>query len=423
MSDVPQDAQDNAVGSPENPAQPEMITRAPFGERIVNNLKQLWAKVVVRVTSFSRRAWLVMGASVLVFVSLLGAGAVAMRVEVPNLDGLSAAEAQAAVEAAGLSWDGELISWARYLDEAFQVVNRQDPSSGSVVWRGSKVDITMEPMPVVVPDLSGETYGRAAVELELLGLRIDADFEDAPGAKSWKVLSQSPAAGLESRAGEQIEVVLDLPLIAVPNLVGRTLGEADEALNRLGLLTRSDVVGAEDDWEVAGQAPPVGELIEYGDWVEVQVLPPIIEVPSVVGLGRDEAVRTLEAAGFTVQLSPESSSYDWTVASQVPGGASGAREGSAVQVTLNEPRIVFSVTGNGSRAVITWTVPGNSFSIGQDTNARVPWSMSFPMTSGYRGNLSAQMMNGSSITCTITVNGRVTQQITSTGQYAIAMCG
>jgi serine/threonine-protein kinase len=366
---------------------------------------------------------------ILVAIGALGAVAVvvlailANRVEVPDLTGLDQSSASEAVQESGLSLDETKTEWEFSVNRDFQVVAVQTPAAGETVWRGSQVQLQMQPMSVEVSDVLGLSFSEARDVLGPLGLGIKTEFKDDPVANGWVVLQQSLRPGSTAKAGDDIVLELDVPDIEVPQVVGLTLGAATSALEAIGFETLAGSGGAESEWEVMAQDASAGDRLRYGGTVRLDVLPPLVEVPNVAGLGLSEAEALLEEAGFSVELRPENAEYDWKVQTHSPAGGTQAREGSAVILTLSEPRIVFTVNGNGTRALITWSVPGGSFSIGQENNARLPWTISFPMTSGYKGNLSAQMLNGSSITCTITVNGRVTSQITSTGAYSIASCG
>jgi hypothetical protein len=109
------------------------------------------------------------------------------------------------------------------------------------------------------------------------------------------------------------------------------------------------------------------------------------------------------------------------VTSQDPAADTIVVPGTSVTITLEPESTVYEVVGNGSRASVTW-IPPNSYNISQDTNATLPWRMSFPTGSGY-GNFNAQILNGNSVTCNIYVNGKLVKTATSTGQYAVVMCG
>jgi hypothetical protein len=81
--------------------------------------------------------------------------------------------------------------------------------------------------------------------------------------------------------------------------------------------------------------------------------------------------------------------------------------------------ITYRISGNGSSALITYSVDG---SIEQANDASIPWSKVIP-TGGIALVLSAQDKDGTAITCEIIgVDGSVLSRHTSTGAYAIAQC-
>ena len=77
----------------------------------------------------------------------------------------------------------------------------------------------------------------------------------------------------------------------------------------------------------------------------------------------------------------------------------------------------------GSTVTLTWgaegTRSGRPDSLGGHFSAEHPGSFG----KYDRGNFSAQMNNGSSITCNMYVNGELIETNTSTGAYAIVSCG
>jgi beta-lactam-binding protein with PASTA domain len=95
---------------------------------------------------------------------------VAIGVEVPNLSGLSAADAQRAVAERGLSFeDTDQETDTAPAGQVFQ----QQPASGTRVTRGSRVLATVAVVvQVLVPSVVGLPRQRAAAVLEAAGLRI-----------------------------------------------------------------------------------------------------------------------------------------------------------------------------------------------------------------------------------------------------------
>nr|WP_223169471.1 PASTA domain-containing protein [Microbacterium sp. MF43] len=143
-----------------------------------------------------------------------------------------------------------------------------------------------------------------------------------------------------------------------------------------------------------------------------------VKVPNVVGATDLAATSTLSNAGLEVSGSTSGSQK---VSSQQPKAGTIVEPGSDVAITLEAPSIVYEVVGNGSRASITWIAPG-TYNISQATNEPLPWRKSWPGDSSYR-NFNAQILDGTSITCNIYVNGQRVRTNTSTGQYAVVSCG
>jgi len=115
---------------------------------------------------------------------------VATGVEVPNLSGLSADDAQRAVAERGLSFDDT----AQETDAAPPgQVFQQQPASGARVTRGSRVLATVAvAVPVLVPSIVGLPRQRAAAILEAAGLRAGPEPD---GTASGRLVErQQPAA-------------------------------------------------------------------------------------------------------------------------------------------------------------------------------------------------------------------------------------
>src|SRR5664280_760081 len=85
--------------------------------------------------------------------------------------------------------------------------------------------------------------------------------------------------------------------------------------------------------------------------------------------------------------------------------------------------VLASVTGSGT-ADINWDTfaYGNSGS-SQDSGAALPWTKTVTGSGLFNiYSVTAQLQSGTSVTCSITVDGRQVSTHTSTGQFAIADC-
>jgi predicted Ser/Thr protein kinase len=121
--------------------------------------------------------------------------------------------------------------------------------------------------------------------------------------------------------------VLSPTRVQVPNVVGSTISVATQRLQNDGF----EVVPVRDNSDtprntVIGQDPQGGTTADDGSRVTITVSdgPSITEVPAVVGAGRGEARRTLEAAGFRVAektVASESVRINHVVAQKPDGGS------------------------------------------------------------------------------------------------------
>lgn len=92
------------------------------------------------------------------------------------------------------------------------------------------------------------------------------------------------------------------------------------------------------------------------------------------------------------------------------------------QTGKSERIVVFEVAGTAASASnITYGLGGN---MSQDNGQKLPWSKQAKSTDAFLfTSLSAQSAGGSgTITCKVTVDGKLVAENTSQGQYAVVTC-
>lgn len=134
--------------------------------------------------------------------------------------------------------------------------------------------------------------------------------------------------------------------VAVPDLVGDQIADAEQQLRRAGLeVAQEEERDPAPPGEVVEQDPPPGTEADEGSTVTLVVSrgPGDARVPDVVGLPRDEAIKRLERRGFTAAIDSEfSTSVEaGLVISTFPAHGNESPRGSEVAVTVSEgPRQV-----------------------------------------------------------------------------------
>jgi eukaryotic-like serine/threonine-protein kinase len=153
-----------------------------------------------------------------------------------------------------------------------------DPSAGIEVQVGSPVSVQVSsgPREVSVPEVIGESQADATATLAAAGLKVVASKREVAEPAAGTVISQSPAAGAQLRAGGQVTIVVAQALkrVAVPAVVGQSEEQAVAALTGAGLSahTVSRTVGeASKVGVVVQQSPGAGHKLERGAVVTIAV--------------------------------------------------------------------------------------------------------------------------------------------------------
>jgi len=160
---------------------------------------------------------------------------------------------------------------------------------------------------VMVPDLVGQTVSQAESALSNLKLRADArvDGTNEPASGEAKILKQAPQAGTEVPKGSVVTLFV-APAeegIELPDVVGKTRSEAEDALLRLGLEVKftEEESNSVPIGKVIRQDPPSGSTsLQKGDSVTLTVSGGKGEqsVPNLIELTPDVARQELKKLGF-----------------------------------------------------------------------------------------------------------------------------
>jgi serine/threonine-protein kinase len=222
-------------------------------------------------------------------------------------------------------------------------VFRQDPGPGERIERGNAVTIFVsagKPM-TSVPDVRGRTRDEAATMLARAGLV--PNVREIPSTKEINtVIAQDPAPGERVPRGSRVRINVSKgpAQVPVPPVVGKPFEVASSELQGRGFaVARRDVDSNEPAGTVIRQNPEANTTAAEGSTVRLTVSkgPKTKAVPGVEGLGREQAVATLEDAGFEVAVTeqevddPELENF---VLSQDPPAGTQAKPGSTVTIVV-----------------------------------------------------------------------------------------
>jgi serine/threonine-protein kinase len=264
-------------------------------------------------------------------------------VAVPNVVGIKQARAVDLIEGADLEANVQ-ETFSDNVPKA-EVID-QDPAAGTRIAKGETVAITVSAgvEQVSVPKVSGKPDTEAIQILSNAGL--DAQVREVfserdPGI----VVGQNPKAGVEVAKGSSvvIRVSKGVQTVAVPDVLFQSQSDAEAELQAAGLA--ADVVEVESDEAqglVVGQDPEPGVEVDVGATVTISVSlgpPPVVAVPSVLGLDQASAEATLADAGFEVDVveSPTlDPANDGLVSEQDPPAGSEVDPGTTVTIVVEK---------------------------------------------------------------------------------------
>jgi beta-lactam-binding protein with PASTA domain len=126
---------------------------------------------------------------------------------------------------------------------------------------------------VAVPRLVGMKEQQALVRLASIGLRPKEVYRPTKQPKG-VVVSQKPQEATMLAKGRQVTLVIDsgAPKVAVPDVTGKSVADAQAALDKLGLnSTTTQVTSTKPAGSVVDQAPKAGGRLAKGSTVTLSV--------------------------------------------------------------------------------------------------------------------------------------------------------
>ncbi len=297
-------------------------------------------------TRRSKRGPAVLALSILVVLALVGFGvwfSVLRYTSTPAVILMPQAQAEQKLEAAGLEVDYAEAAFSETVPKG-QVI-RTDPGAGDRVVKNGTVTVTVSKGAerYQVPPVKGMSEDEAQDALLALKLSFDKSIprysENIPKGT---VIGSDPAVGTILRPGASIDLIISKgrrPILIGENWVGKSVDDMRAQLEEKGLVvtvTAEEFSDSIDEGDVISYQPDRGTLFR-GEEIEVTVSkgPELVDVPSVIGSGLDDAVDELEAAGFEVDIE-KSDEYIGLryVLGQDPGGGEVAPKGSTITIYL-----------------------------------------------------------------------------------------
>ena len=300
-------------------------------------------------------------------------------VSVPDVEGLSKDEAIRLIEEANLTASSEGSIESKYIDAGVIVLQTPTGSSyleengivtlmissgnddnvaagkvisqsieaGEKVEKGTTVTIVISKgsKSMKMPNVKGMTYSEAEKTLKAMGLVVAAQYEKNDSVPENTVLKQSVKDGDNVSKGTKITLTVSSKnnTLKVPDLTGVDKASAVSQLEKLGF--KVTILEGESDAPentVYAQSPLSGSEQKSGTSVIIYVCtasnePSLVKVGNVTGNKENEAISTLEKAGFSVSVSKEYSDNvaEGVVIRQEPAADTEKNYGSKVVIYIS----------------------------------------------------------------------------------------
>ena len=200
------------------------------------------------------------------------------RTTVPNVVGMTVAEASDALTQAGLTAKATYKESTVY-DKDY--IESQDIEGGTEVESGTVLNLVVSSGKIVgvtVPDVVGMTEAEAKVMLDSEGFTMQKQLQDSDTVEKGKVISQSPLGATTAAKGSAVAVVIssgqNVETVTMPDLSNMTEEEARVVIEEEGL-TIGTVAEEESDTvekgKVISQTPAAGGTVDKGAAVNIRI--------------------------------------------------------------------------------------------------------------------------------------------------------
>lgn len=263
-------------------------------------------------------------------------------VPTPNVIGLNVDQARQQLASSGLS----LTVGGEAFSETIppQSIVSSDPMAGAGVREAGTIDVIVSKGPerYAVPDVRGQTQAAATSALDAAHLIVGSvteDYDDKAAAGT--VARSTPKAGTSAKPGAAVDLVISTgpKPVAVPDVTGRKLGNANRTLASAGL---TSTTASEQYSETAkagvvlSQNPRPGTTVNSGTAVSIVVSkgPPPVTVPKLIDMPTARAVATLKKLGLVPRVLKGAATPLNRVYSQDPAPNTDVPKGSTVTIRI-----------------------------------------------------------------------------------------
>lgn len=196
------------------------------------------------------------------------------RFAVPDLAGLTTAQAEAALAEANLSLGDTRSVWNA--QTPIDAVVRSNPKVGTELKADSAVNLILSkgPKPVTLSDYTGVDAQTVTAELQNAGLNVSINEDYSSSISLGSVISTSPGAGEKVEIGGTVTLLVSLgpPPVEVPFLIDLFREEAVAIIEGLGLVANVQEGPFTPLNRVINQDPSAGSMVPAGSTITITII-------------------------------------------------------------------------------------------------------------------------------------------------------
>lgn len=346
-----------ALTTQRSTAETQVLDRPQPGSEDGLEVSDNTAALVTRASQRRARGWWLAGLVITLTALAAGTGwyfgaGPGSKTTIPHsISGMTVEKATTTLENLGLTVDEKTGSIDSPTIPVGQVA-QTDPAIGSQVTHGGTVRLLLSTGPrlLQIPVVKGLPEDQASTTLKNVPFTLKSSIRqfdskvakglvlDALGADGKSLLGQKTY-------GEEQPVTLVVSAGALPDVGGKSVDEATQILAgaKLTAVAGDHVFSDFPEGKVVGIDPEtndqgVSRTFRENDTVKLLISkgPDLVEVPDVVGMSIRDAKKTLEHAGFIVQVDTGPSEFYWKfipVSDQNPNGGEMVKRGSTVIIS------------------------------------------------------------------------------------------
>ncbi len=267
-----------------------------------------------------------------------------LRIEIPDVSDETKENAREILEEEGFKVEFE-EEYDKTVEEG-RVIETM-PSAGTKMPKGETITVTVSlgAKEVTVPGVVKKSRSEAESLLRNEGLKVNVKEDYSTEVEEGLVIKSSPEAGATAEEGDTVTITVSLGVkqASVPNLLGKTQGQAKAALEEAGLKIGNVSEKSSDEYEkgqVMEQSVSSGSSVKADTAIDITISTGKkgVQVPAVVGVVAEEAKVRIDNAGLKFAIEEE---YHDTVEKGVviscrPGENTEVTAGSTVTIVVSK---------------------------------------------------------------------------------------